>query len=116
MNVLICGDRYYKDWQKIQNYLQTLNPKEDVIIHGAAKGADSLAGNLATSMKMKVLVFPAKWEEFSRAAGTIRNQQMIDEGHPDLVVYFHENLDGSKGTKDMVNRAIRINIPVLANP
>ena len=116
MNVLICGDRYYKDWKKIQDYLETLNPKEDVIIHGAAKGADSLAGNLATSMKMKVLEFPAKWEEFNRAAGTIRNQQMIDEGHPDLVVYFHDNLDGSKGTKDMVNRAVRTNIPVLANP
>ena len=67
-------------------------------------------------MKMKVLEFPAKWEEFNRAAGTIRNQQMIDEGHPDLVVYFHDNLDGSKGTKEMVNRAVRTNIPVLANP
>ena len=116
MNILICGDRYYKDWKKIQDYLKTLNPLNDVILHGAAKGADRLAGNLAISMKIKVLEFPAKWEEFNRAAGPIRNQQMIDEGHPDLVVYFHDNLDGSKGTKDMVDRAMRINIPVLANP
>ena len=116
MNIVICGDRYYKDWKKIQDYLQTLDPANDVIIHGAATGADSLAGNLATSMKIKVLEFPAKWGEFNRAAGPIRNQQMLDEGHPDLVVYFHDNLDGSKGTKDMVNRAMRINIPILANP
>jgi hypothetical protein len=116
MNILICGDRDYKDWKKIQDYLKTLNPFNDVIIHGAAKGADSLAGNLAISMNIKVIEFPAKWEEFNRAAGSIRNQQMIDEGHPDLVVYFHDNLNGSKGTKDMVNRATRINIPILANP
>ena len=67
-------------------------------------------------MKMRVLEFPAKWEEFNKYAGPIRNQQMIDEGHPDLVVYFHDNIDGSKGTKDMVDRATRTNIPILANP
>ena len=116
MNILICGDRYYTDWKKIQEYLNTLDPLQDVIIHGAARGADSLAGNLATSMKMRVLEFPAKWEEFNKAAGPIRNQQMIDEGHPDIVVYFHDNIDGSKGTKDMVDRATRTNIPILANP
>ena len=116
MNILICGDRYYTDWKKIQEYLNTLDPLQDVIIHGAARGADSLAGNLATSMKMRVLEFPAKWEEFNKSAGPIRNQQMIDEGHPDLVVYFHDNIDGSKGTKDMVYRAPRTNIPILANP
>ena len=116
MNILICGDRYYTDCKKIQEYLNTLDPLQDVIIHGAARGADSLAGNLATSMKMRVLEFPAKWEEFNKSAGPIRNQQMIDEGHPDLVVYFHDNIDVSKGTKDMVDRDTRTNIPILANP
>lgn len=116
MNILICGDRNYKDWSKIQDYLETLDPMHDVIIHGAARGADRLAGNLATALHIKVLEFPAKWNEFERAAGPIRNQQMIDEGHPDLVVYFHDDINSSKGTKDMVTRATRIKIPVLANP
>jgi hypothetical protein len=42
-----------------------------------------------------------------RVAGPIRNQQMLDEGHPDLVIAFHDNMSESRGTRDMVGRAIK---------
>ena len=103
--ILICGDRNYKDWLRIQDYLNTIS-RTTIIIHGGARGADSLAGNLATSLKMKVIKFPAEWDKYGKAAGVLRNQQMLDDGHPDLVVYFHKDLENSKGTKDMVTRAI----------
>ena len=41
---------------------------------------------------------------------------MLDEGKPDTVVYFHDNIERSKGTKDMVSRAKKAGLPVLANP
>ena len=103
--ILICGDRNYKDWLRIQDYLNTIS-RTTIIIHGGARGADSLAGNLATSLKMKVIKFPAEWDKYGKAAGVLRNQQMLDDGHPDLVVYFHKDLENSKGTKDMVTRAV----------
>jgi len=103
--ILICGDRDYKDWMKVREYLDTLQ-KTAIIIHGGANGADSIAGNLATYLKMKVMKFPAEWEKYGKAAGPIRNQQMLDEGKPCLVVYFHKDLENSKGTKDMVTRAV----------
>ena len=103
--ILICGDRNYKDWLRIQDYLNTIS-RTTIIIHGGARGADSLAGNLATSLKMKVIKFPAEWDKYGKAAGVLRNQQMLDEGHPDLVVYFHKDIENSKGTKDMVTRAV----------
>ena len=103
--ILICGDRNYKDWIKVQDYLNTI-PRTAIIIHGGARGADSLAGNLATSLKMKVIKFPANWDKYGKAAGVLRNQQMLDDGHPDLVVYFHKDIENSKGTKDMVTRAV----------
>ena len=103
--ILICGDRDYKDWLKVQDYLNTIS-RTTIIIHGGARGADSLAGNLATSLKMKVIKFPAEWDKYGKAAGVLRNQQMLDDGHPDLVVYFHKDLENSKGTKDMVTRAV----------
>lgn len=55
---------------------------------------------------LKVIPVPAKWKQYGKAAGTIRNQQMLDE-HPDIeVVYaFHDDLPKSKGTKDMCQRA-----------
>ena len=103
--ILICGDRDYKDWMKVREYLDTLQ-KTAIIIHGGANGSDSIAGNLATYLKMKVMKFPAEWEKYGKAAGPIRNQQMLDEGKPCLVVYFHKDLENSKGTKDMVTRAV----------
>ena len=53
--------------------------------------------------------FPADWSEYGKAAGAIRNQQMLDEGTPDLVVAF----PGGNGTLDMVRRSQRAGIKVL---
>ena len=102
--ILICGDRNYQDWIKVQEYLDTIS-RTTIIIHGGARGADSLAGNLATSLKMKVIKFSADWDKYGKAAGVLRNQQMLDEGYPDLVVYFHKDIENSKGTRDMLKRA-----------
>ena len=103
--ILICGDRDYKDWMQVRDYLDTIS-RTAIIIHGGAKGADSIAGNLATYLNMKVIKYPADWDKYGKAAGVLRNQQMLDEGYPDLVVYFHKDLENSKGTKDMVKRAV----------
>ena len=102
--ILICGDRNYQDWIKVQEYLDTIS-RTTIIIHGGARGADSLAGKLATSLKMKVIKFQADWDKYGKAAGVLRNQQMLDEGYPDLVVYFHKDIENSKGTRDMLKRA-----------
>jgi hypothetical protein len=56
--------------------------------------------------------YPAQWHKYGRAAGPIRNQQMLAEGKPDLVLAFHDDIDGSRGTKDMVNRARRAGVKV----
>jgi len=56
--------------------------------------------------------FPAHWDEYGRAAGPIRNRQMLDKGWADAVVAFHLNLDESKGTADMVREARKRGLPV----
>lgn len=43
-----------------------------------------------------------------RAAGPIRDQEMLDKGKPDLVVAFL----GNRGTADMVRRAREAGVPV----
>jgi hypothetical protein len=43
----------------------------------------------------------------------VRNQHMLDNGHPDLVAAFVDKpLSESKGTADMVRRAIVAGVPV----
>ena len=51
----------------------------------------------------------ADWEKLGRKGGPIRNQLMLDEGRPDLVVAF----PGRRGAADMVRRARTACIEVI---
>jgi hypothetical protein len=82
------------------------------IIHGAARGADTLAGLFAKMFGTKVEAYPADWDTHGKAAGPIRNQQMLDEGKPDLVVAF----PGGAGTKHMKETAARRGFRVIVVP
>lgn len=104
MRVLVCGGRDYDDRDHIWNTLTAINSERriNLIIHGAATGADSEGMLWAQSMLgRKHAPFVADWKKHGRAAGPIRNQRMLDEGKPDLVVAF----PGGRGTADMVRRA-----------
>ena len=45
-------------------------------------------------------------------AGTDRNQEMLDESKPDLILAFSSDIENSTGTSDMVRRAKKVNLPV----
>jgi len=103
MKILVCGDRKWSNVFSIKRELQKFLG-DVVIIHGAAKGADSIAGDVAKSLGFKIEAYPAKWNELGRAAGPIRNMEMLQTG-PDLVLAFHPDLGRSKGTANMVSIA-----------
>ena len=109
--VLCCGDRHWTDYEFIHKVLLDL-PSGTLIIQGCAKGADTAAANAAAILGMKVLAFPAQWSRYGRAAGPIRNTQMLDEGLPTIVFAFHDNLAESKGTRNMIDQALACGIPV----
>lgn len=117
MRVLVCGSRNWLDFGSILKRIRAIGP--DVVIEGDACGADRLAGNVVellnrtTGLDIQLIEFPADWHRFGRSAGVIRNQQMLDEGIPDLVLAFHPNIAESKGTRDMVQRARKAGIRVV---
>lgn len=117
MNVLICGDRNYTDRESLFAYMNWLHdcvlPQIDSVVEGEARGADTLGCKWAESRNIPVKKFPADWTKYGKAAGPIRNQQMLDEGRPDIVVAFHKDIGSSKGTLDMVVRANKAGIPVI---
>ena len=87
-------------------------PLKTTIIHGAAKGADRIAGEIAVGLGFnEVIAVPANWDKHHRAAGPIRNQVMLDM-KPDLVLAFHDDPNLGKGTADMVSRARRAGVEV----
>jgi len=111
IKILICGSRDWSDRAVIIDRFASFPPKI-MIIHGGCRGADTIAGEVALSLGMEVKCFPANWGEYGRGAGPRRNQAMIDEGKPNLVIAFHDDLASSRGTRDMVARAMKSGIPV----
>jgi hypothetical protein len=111
MRVLICGSRHWTDTDAVVQEVAMLVPGT-VVIHGDAPGADRIAGATAEARGLQVVRFPADWERHGRAAGPIRNRQMLREGKPDLVLAFTADLERSQGTRDMVRQAQRAGVPV----
>jgi predicted Rossmann-fold nucleotide-binding protein len=107
MRVLVCGGREYGAYNKVAATLEGLSPS--IIIQGGASGADQLALSWARQNRVVTRTFHADWETHGKAAGPIRNQKMLDEGKPDLVVAF----PGGRGTADMVRRAHEAGIRVI---
>ena len=107
--ILVCGDRNWTDEKAIEDVLEEYpnlqSPTDITIIHGGCRGADQIAGKIAKKYGMKIEVFYAEWDKSGLRAGPLRNSKMLKDGRPDLVIAFHKNLDESKGTKDMVNKA-----------
>lgn len=110
MRILVCGGRDYSDALWVAHILGRVLRERGIslVIHGAGRGADSLAASWAGQHRIETLPFPADWKAYGRGAGPIRNQQMLDEGKPDAVVAF----PGGKGTADMVERAKKAGVPV----
>ena len=114
MKILFCGARDWKNIEMIFSTMKTLKEKfgEFTVIEGEAAGADSIARECAIELCLPVEKYPADWNKFHKAAGPIRNKQMLDEGKPNGVVAFHPDIELSKGTKNMVWLARKANVPV----
>ena len=110
MRVLVCGGRDFSDCGLVWDTLDKLARVEviDCIIEGDARGADRIAGAWAKRRRVDLKLFPANWLKHGKAAGPIRNQQMLDSAKPDLVIAF----PGGNGTADMVRRAREAGIEV----
>jgi hypothetical protein len=109
--VLVTGSREWADPEPIRRALKRL-PTDTILIHGMARGADRLAHEVAEELGLEIRPCPAEWEKYGKAAGIIRNRQMLAEDKPDLVLAFHPNLAEARGTKHMVEVARKAGVPV----
>lgn len=124
MRILVCGGRNFHDKDLLFNVLYDLcerggwqTEKDEygnwlptvTIINGKAKGADLLSSDWAIINWCPLEEYPADWNKYGKRAGYIRNQQMLDEGKPDLVVAF----PGGKGTAMMVDIAKKAGVEVI---
>lgn len=103
MKIIVCGGRTFDDERALREsldellYLQAI----ELVAHGAATGADTLAMHWANDRKIPHRPYRALWSQHGKNAGPIRNAVMLKYVSPDMVVAF----PGGKGTADMVHKA-----------
>jgi hypothetical protein len=114
MIVLVCGSRDAIDWQPVFAWLDLFAATHPVtkVIHGGARGIDSMADGWARQRQIPVDAYRIThetWRAQGKSAGPRRNQRMLDEGKPDVCIAF----PGGRGTRDMRERSICADVPVI---
>lgn len=121
--ILITGAREYpeSDWVRaIELALDEFEPTGTVLVHGGARGIDTLISDAYLSMletypsyaeHSEVKCFPAEWDKYRFSAGPIRNRQMVKyvsaklaEGHEVVCLAFPlEPRQEHSGTWDCID-------------
>lgn len=112
MKLLIAGSRGithpFAVVNAIEHFIGSLDPAEITeIVHGGARGVDTLAQHYADLYKLPCKVFLPDWARYFKAAGFVRNAEMGDYADALLAVW-----DGkSGGTRDMIEGMQSLNKP-----
>jgi hypothetical protein len=125
MRLVVTGGRDYTDTARIFAALDDLHARRPItcLIEGEAKGVDIRCRVWATRHGVPVEPYPAPWGDidhpsavvryrrdgtaYDANAGPRRNQQMTDEGKPDMALVF----PGGTGTADMRARLVKAGVP-----
>jgi hypothetical protein len=112
MIIVVTGGRDYTNYPAVEAELDWWNQEPhgpiSTLVHGGARGADSLADQWAALRGVPRVVYFPEWDRLCKAAGMIRNRTMLDASKPDLVVAF----PGGRGTAGCVMEARRRGIEV----
>lgn len=129
MRILVCGSRDFRDDAKLEHVLNTVvrpiaGYARFTLIHGACPtGADAFTDTWFCNLPDRDYIgrcerYPADWS-IGKSAGPLRNARMLAEGKPDVVLAFpvvNSAGDMTRGTADMVKRALAACIPVQIYP
>ncbi len=113
--IVIAGSRGFEDYALLEHTLDHIlkvQTEAVELVSGHAKGADLLAETYAKENGLPIRIIKPDWKAYRRAAGPIRNRQMLDYAKEEspLVVAFWDGK--SKGTRNTIETAKSLGIPV----
>ncbi len=113
VRIIIAGSRTFNDYKLLKESIYNIFKDKHIkknnvrIISGTANGADKLGERYAQEFNLKLTKMSARWNEFGKSAGYIRNEQMakysIEDDSIGVLVAFWDGI--SKGTKHMIDLA-----------
>lgn len=106
--IVVTGGRDFQDTAFISQVFDAIAlSSADTIVHGGSRGLDELATAEARRRKVPTERHQAEWRLYGRAAGPIRNREMLTSG-VDLLLAF----PGGRGTHNCVTQARELGVPV----
>lgn len=83
MKAAIVGSRTFDDYNALVEFIDETIDKYnledvDLVVSGAAKGADALGAKFAKDNGIDLLEFPAEWKKYGKSAGFRRNVTIIE--------------------------------------
>lgn len=109
---VIAGTRNFSNYDVARMYIDACVAEfinENIIIlSGCCKGADELGEMYAEERGFGIERYPAQWNQYGKRAGVVSNRKMAEAA--DLIICFWDGK--SKGTKNMIECAKRLNKPV----
>ena len=88
-----------------------------LVLHGGARGADAAIARAAHQLGWSSLVMPAEWSRHGRAAGPIRNRELLEQAIARAVAHTSPGsiasvlvvaFPGGAGTASLVQQARRL--------
>lgn len=117
MRLVVSGGRFFNDVPLLWRTLDDIHESTPVqlLVEGASDdvtgpyvGADYWAHQWALARQVPCLRCRAEWTKHGKAAGPIRNGEMLTGYLPDRLVAF----PGNRGTADMIRQAEKAGIVI----
>jgi hypothetical protein len=114
MRLIVCGRRSFTDFELVRRELSHLNRQRpiSVLIHGWVGPAAPVVEHWARENDISIVRYPPNWELHGKDAEVRRNEFMLSDSRPGLVVAF----PGGPDTSDLVHRALNKGVAVLVVP
>ncbi len=109
MKIAVVGSRDFPDTGFVQSIVTQLckDLPDMVLVSGGARGVDSWAEKIAKRKGIQTEIYPADWNRLGKAAGFIRNQDIVKAA--DLILIFWDGQ--SKGTQHTLELAQKARKP-----
>ena len=110
VRVIICGGRDAPAPAVFMG-IRASGIQPTIVLCGDARGADTFGASWAGMNNIPVEHYPAEWDKHGKAAGLIRNEEMIKNANAMIAIW-----DGnSPGTKHAIETAQRYGLHVYVH-
>ncbi len=101
MRIVVSGSRHITDDRAVEKILSSYIAVKDLVITGGCRGVDKIAHDYARRYFADTEVFEADWDANGKAAGPIRNREMMRDAGMLVAIW-----DGkSRGAKNAIDEA-----------